>query len=182
MICPSFWNQCPSEILRARGMPGAGRTHGPPATKKAGGSHHRFSLNNRHSPHNGVTAYTCSRRCTGLVSHRRSAQRLAELDPSVGETRPHDFAVRIGHVRQPCQPVHRILHPTFVTIAKRPSYRVRDSRINTQFLIFVNINFCCRGLRVADPLQRLAKSVFRSTRFRAVFGRARTRTGRNRSK
>jgi hypothetical protein len=23
-------------------MPGAGRTHGPPATKKAGGSHHRF--------------------------------------------------------------------------------------------------------------------------------------------
>ena len=24
-------------------MPGAGRTHGPPAAKKAGGSHHRFS-------------------------------------------------------------------------------------------------------------------------------------------
>src|SRR5689334_10179822 len=27
---------------RAQGRPGAGRTHGPPATKKAGGSHHRF--------------------------------------------------------------------------------------------------------------------------------------------
>jgi hypothetical protein len=24
-------------------MPDAGRTHGPPAVKKAGGSHHRFS-------------------------------------------------------------------------------------------------------------------------------------------
>jgi hypothetical protein len=28
-------------------MPDAGRTHGPPATKMAGGSHHRFSRNNR---------------------------------------------------------------------------------------------------------------------------------------
>jgi hypothetical protein len=31
------------EKRRVQGMPGAGRTHGPPATKKAGGSHHRFS-------------------------------------------------------------------------------------------------------------------------------------------
>jgi hypothetical protein len=35
-------------------MPDAGRTHGPPATKIAGGSHHRFSRNNRHSPRDGV--------------------------------------------------------------------------------------------------------------------------------
>jgi hypothetical protein len=28
---------------RAQGMPGAGRTHGPPATRNAGGSDHRFS-------------------------------------------------------------------------------------------------------------------------------------------
>jgi hypothetical protein len=34
-------------------MPDAGRTHGPPATKNAGGSHHRFSQDNRHSPRNG---------------------------------------------------------------------------------------------------------------------------------
>jgi hypothetical protein len=38
---------------RAQGMPGAGRTHGPPATKKAGGSHRRFSQNIRHSPRDG---------------------------------------------------------------------------------------------------------------------------------
>src|SRR5689334_12232982 len=30
-------------IERAQGMPGEGLTHGPPATKKAGGSHHRCS-------------------------------------------------------------------------------------------------------------------------------------------
>jgi hypothetical protein len=35
-------NACPSGIKRAQGRPGAGRTHGPPAIKKAGGRHHRF--------------------------------------------------------------------------------------------------------------------------------------------
>ena len=35
-------------------MPGDGLTHGPPATKKAGGSHHRFSRINRHSLRDGV--------------------------------------------------------------------------------------------------------------------------------
>jgi hypothetical protein len=38
-------------------MPGEGLTHGPPATKKAGGSYHRFSQIIRHSLRNGVTAY-----------------------------------------------------------------------------------------------------------------------------
>jgi hypothetical protein len=32
-----------SKQERAQGMPGAGLAHGPPATKNAGGSHHRFS-------------------------------------------------------------------------------------------------------------------------------------------
>ena len=34
-------------------MPGAGRTHGPPATKNAGGSHHRYRQNIRHSLRDG---------------------------------------------------------------------------------------------------------------------------------
>jgi hypothetical protein len=33
----------PPKNERAQGMPGEGLTHGPPATRKAGGSHHRFS-------------------------------------------------------------------------------------------------------------------------------------------
>jgi hypothetical protein len=39
-------------------MPGEGLTHGPPAEKKAGGSHHRFSQIIRHSLHDGFTNYT----------------------------------------------------------------------------------------------------------------------------
>ena len=38
-------------------MPGDDLTHGPPATKKAGGSHHRFGRINRHSLRDGVTVY-----------------------------------------------------------------------------------------------------------------------------
>jgi hypothetical protein len=39
-------------------MPGEGLTHGPPAAKKAGGSHQRFSRIIRRSMRNGVTAYS----------------------------------------------------------------------------------------------------------------------------
>ena len=66
-------------------MPGDGLTHGPPATKKAGGSHHRFSRINRHSLRNGVTAYTRSPRCTGLFSHRRLQVTTANLIPASGD-------------------------------------------------------------------------------------------------
>jgi hypothetical protein len=45
------------EDQRAQGMPGDDLTHGPPATKKAGGSHHRFGRINRHSLRDGVTVY-----------------------------------------------------------------------------------------------------------------------------
>jgi hypothetical protein len=38
-------------------MPGDDLTHGPPATKNTGGSHHRFGRINRHSLRDGVTAY-----------------------------------------------------------------------------------------------------------------------------
>ena len=35
-------------------MPDAGRTHGPPATKNAGGSHHRYRRTIRHSLRDGL--------------------------------------------------------------------------------------------------------------------------------
>ena len=77
--------RCPPESKRAQGMPGAGRTHGPPATKNAGGSHHRFSQINRHSLRNGSTAYTRSPRCTGLDSHRRPGIITQDLIPASGD-------------------------------------------------------------------------------------------------
>jgi hypothetical protein len=45
----------------------------------------------------------------------------AQLDASIGASGPHDFAVRVSHVRLRDLHVHRIPRPTFVTIAKRPS-------------------------------------------------------------
>jgi hypothetical protein len=38
-------------------MPGDDLTHGPPATKKAGGSHHRFGRISQHSLRDGATVY-----------------------------------------------------------------------------------------------------------------------------
>ena len=52
---------------------------------------------------------------------------LGLLDISVGISEPHDFTVRAprrSSVRQ--VRVHRIPRPTSVTIAIRPSWRVRD--------------------------------------------------------
>ena len=51
--CPSDASFVALEARRAQGMPDAGRTHGPPANRKAGGSHHRQSRNNRHSLRDG---------------------------------------------------------------------------------------------------------------------------------
>jgi hypothetical protein len=49
---------CKTSVLekkkRAQGMPGDDLTHGPPATKNAGGSYHRFGRINRHSLRDGV--------------------------------------------------------------------------------------------------------------------------------
>jgi len=54
----SFLDLDPHEVMRAQGMPGEGLTHGPPAEKKAGGSHHRISQIIRHSLRDGFNAYT----------------------------------------------------------------------------------------------------------------------------
>jgi hypothetical protein len=109
-----------SNSERARGMPDAGRTHGPPAAKKAGGSHHRFSRNNRHSPRDGFTLISCSPRCTGLVGHRhpREAKLRRAFNTSVGVSGPHDFT-SASLALVPRKPnVHRIPAPRVVTIAR----------------------------------------------------------------
>ena len=45
---------------------------------------------------------------TGLDCHHRLRSCLRELDASVGASGPHDFAVRLGAVRQRHRHVHRI--------------------------------------------------------------------------
>jgi hypothetical protein len=81
-------------------------------------THYRYAEHLRHSLRNGVTAYTRSPRCAGLVSHRRLARHHgAKLDTSVGVPGPRDFAVRAGIARpaRPARPSH-------------PAHNVRDDR------------------------------------------------------
>jgi hypothetical protein len=51
----------------------------------------------------------------GVMKHHR------QFDASVEASGPHGFAVRVRAVRQRRTRVHRIPHPTLVTIAIRPS-------------------------------------------------------------
>jgi hypothetical protein len=82
-----------SKSERARGMPDAGRTHGPPAKKmQAAGT--TGSAETTGIPRATVlTLISCSPRCTGLVGHRcpRDAKHHHGRDTSVGVSGPHDF-------------------------------------------------------------------------------------------
>ena len=71
-------------------------------------SHHGHTGNTRHSPRNGFTAYFALSRVTGLSCHPRRWICIHPLDASVGASGPHDFAVRLGAVRQKRRRVHRI--------------------------------------------------------------------------
>jgi hypothetical protein len=101
-------------------MPGAGSTHGPLATKKAGGSYHRYA---ERSGIPCAMAYGLWRALPGVPGFdgpRHVAKRLAKLDLSVARPGPHAFArplvaslVSRRHPRPP-QPASR-----FVTIGRK---------------------------------------------------------------
>ena len=114
MFCARFiLNFPPSEDQRAQGMPGDDLTHGPPATKKAGGSHHRFSRIIRHSPRNGFTAYIALSPGTGLFCPRRFAGLTPQtLTPASGRqdhtTSPSaSSALVLRRHQRPPQPASR---------------------------------------------------------------------------
>jgi hypothetical protein len=80
---------------------------------------------NRHSLHNGVTAYTRSPRGPCLFATVISGS-FRSLSACIGAPGPRDFAVRESLIRRAknCAcgyRVHRIPLPTSVTTAKRPS-------------------------------------------------------------
>src|ERR1700761_7580260 len=99
-------------------MPGAGRTHGPPATKIAGGSDHRFSRNNRHSPRNGLRLIRALPGVPGLLASVGRWLVTSELDTSVGVPGPRDFAVRSRFIRRVKLPRPSHPAPRFVTIGR----------------------------------------------------------------
>jgi len=104
-------------------MPDARCTRGPVCKKQKENAHeHTGSAEAiRHSLRNGFTAYFELSPVIGLFCHRRLADTSAKFDASVEASGPHDFAVRVGAVRQGHFHVHRIPRPNAVTTAKRPS-------------------------------------------------------------
>ena len=115
-------------------MPGAGRTRRHCGLKRKG-AHKSVQVgrNIRHSLRNGFTAAPRSPRCVGRSSHRRYANRFAQLDPSVEGTGPHGLTVRIDLARlaTPIRPSHPA--PRFVTTAKRLFGKRRMASLNHDF-------------------------------------------------
>jgi hypothetical protein len=109
-------------------MPGEGLTHGPPATKKAGGSHHRISQIIRHSlrdSFNGCFALSPVRRACWPPCVRQRVNAL-RTDTSVGVSGPRDLTVRLKHDRRRAIRVHRSPLLRFVTIGRNaPLHRRR---------------------------------------------------------
>jgi hypothetical protein len=62
----------------------------------------------RHSLRNGFNGFLRALPRDRLVCHGRQRSFLRELGASIGASGPHDFAVRVSTVRQPCWHVHRI--------------------------------------------------------------------------
>jgi len=145
-------------------MPGAGRTHGPPATKKQAA----VTTGSAGTP--GIpramvlTAASRSPRCAGLVGHRvRHALTHIAQDLSGGRPGPRDLTVRISVVRRR-EATHaatstRPPHPasTFVTTAKRPSDRDGTALDNHDFGKKEREIFLPGGLDRAMCLNRRAK-------------------------
>jgi hypothetical protein len=114
----------PPNCKEGAGKAGCSPHPWPACRKKAGGSHHRSGRNNRPSPRDGLTTYTYSPRCAGLVSHRPCATLKAssQVGASVGAPGPYDFAVLPRSVVRP-----RYRAPTR-NRPPHPALNVRDDR------------------------------------------------------
>ncbi|CCE01874.1 conserved hypothetical protein [Bradyrhizobium sp. STM 3809] len=125
---PSLADDIALDIIeRARGMPGEGLTHGPPAEKK------QAAVTTGSAGHSGIPRAMALRLIRGLPGAPAvwppsvGARRALDLDTSFGVSGHHDFAVRagsfVGMISSRCdRRAHRIPPSTFVTIAKRPSH------------------------------------------------------------
>jgi len=69
-FCPGFSQSSALRKQRAQGRPDASRTRSLVCSKKHTSMDHRYAETIRPSLRDGLAAYTCSPRCTGLFSHR----------------------------------------------------------------------------------------------------------------
>jgi hypothetical protein len=99
-----------------------------------------------------------------------------EFNTSVGVSGPHDFAVRKSIVRPHGQAalrhshVHRIPHPTSVTIAIRPSSMRRDGVRETRFLEKRNRNIFALKADRSDPVEPADEMNFSAPAISAAMG------------
>jgi hypothetical protein len=126
-ICPSF--SISSSLLETEGAGKTGRRLAPMVRvqQKSTRQNHRFSRNHSAFPAQWCYGlYVISPVRPGfVVTVALSSRKARHLRRGARTTRFH----RPHHaVRLTTQRGHRIPLPTFVTIAKRPSYRVRDAR------------------------------------------------------
>jgi len=108
-------------------------THGPPATRNAGGSHHRFSQIIRHSLRDGFNAYGVLSRVNGLFCHPRprDAKHHRKLSISVAMPGPHAFAVRAMPLVSQHRHVHRYPRPACRDDRDTPLLPGRDAADQT---------------------------------------------------
>ncbi len=96
---------------RAQGIPGARCTRGLvcKVAQKNAHEHTGSAEAVRHSLRNGFTAYFVLSPAIRLCCHRRPRKLVsANLNANHEASEPHDFAVRLGAVRQKRRRVHRI--------------------------------------------------------------------------
>jgi hypothetical protein len=103
------------KIIRPQKIEGAGKTgctlhpRSRVQTAQKNAHEHTGSAETlRPSPRNGFTTYIALSLATGLSCHHHRRDTSRQLDASVGASGPHDFAVRVGAVRQERRCVHRI--------------------------------------------------------------------------
>ena len=103
----------------------------------------------RHPPRNGFTAYSALSPGTNCFVDpviRATRWRPRELDACIGAPEPHGFAVRKQARSSVAPPASTASHPTFVTIASRPSWQGRMAQANHIFLKNGSKLFFVRGL------------------------------------
>jgi hypothetical protein len=184
--------RCPPGISRAQGRPGAGRTRGLVCSEKSTRvRNRRFDRCDPAFPARwcyGVYALSpvCRlgshrrRRTLGVSGRSGPTSPIRQLDPSVGGPGPHDFAVRPAVARLATQGVHRIPHPTSVTIAKRPSCERGTAR--TMSLIWPSDkakSFSKEGLTGFRKISPSGKSVQQKRRRYSLNSPSRSRRSRH---
>ena len=116
-------HECSAPKQRAQGKPGARCTRSRAC--RIGStrvSHHRFTGTPGLPCAMVLAAYLELSPVTGLSCHRRYADRSANLTPASGCQDHTTLPSADKRLRQRAAYVHRIPHPTSVTIAIRPSY------------------------------------------------------------